>query len=117
MREIVARHLPKTEAEIEFADTGYPAMAPTAGNRALLAKLNAVNSTLDLPQMPAGDPAERGAGDIAFVSFVDGLVGLGMAGRGSHAPGETADLKSLDTQAMRAALLITRLSKEPRPAR
>jgi glutamate carboxypeptidase len=114
MQAIVARHLPKTEAEIEFADTGYPAMAPTAGNRALLAKLNAVNATLGLPEMPAGDPAQRGAGDIAFVSFIDGLVGLGMAGQGSHAPGETADLKSLDVQAMRAALLMTRLSKEPR---
>jgi glutamate carboxypeptidase len=114
MRAIVGRHLPKTDAEIEFADTGYPAMAPTAGNRALLARLNEVNKTLDLPEMPAGDPAQRGAGDIAFVSFIDGLVGLGMAGQGSHAPGETADLKSLDIQAMRAALLMTRLSKEPR---
>jgi glutamate carboxypeptidase len=117
MEAIVARHLPFAEAEITFADTGYPAMAPTEGNRRLLAKLNEVNRTLDLPEMPTGDPAGRGAGDIAFVSFIDGLVGLGMAGQGSHAPGETADLKSLDVQAMRAALLMTRLSKEPRPVR
>ena len=90
-------------------------MAPSEGNKALLAKLNAVNATLGLPEMPAGDPANRGAGDISFVAFIDGLVGLGMAGEGSHAPGETADLTSLDRQAKRAALLITRLSKEPRP--
>jgi glutamate carboxypeptidase len=117
MQAIVARSLPNAEAQISFAETGYPAMAPTAGNRALLAKLNEVNRTLDLPEMPTGDPASRGAGDIAFVSFIDGLVGLGMAGQGSHAPGETADLKSLDVQAMRAALLMTRLSNEPRLAR
>jgi len=114
MQAIVARSLPQAQATIAFADTGYPPMAPTEGNRRLLAKLNDVNRTLDLPQMPAGDPASRGAGDIAFVSFIDGLVGLGMGGQGAHAPGETADLKSLDVQAQRAALLMTRLSKEPR---
>jgi glutamate carboxypeptidase len=37
-----------------------------------------------------------------------------MAGEGSHAPGETADLTSLDWQAKRAALLISRLAREPR---
>jgi glutamate carboxypeptidase len=114
MRAIVARHLDRAGAEIEFSDDGYPPMAPTEGNRALLAQLNAVNTTLGLPQMPAGDPANRGAGDISFVAFIDGLVGLGMAGEGSHAPGETADLKSLDVQAKRAALLISRLAKTPR---
>ena len=117
MRTIVGRHLDRTQAEITFSDDGYPPMAPTDGNRALLAKLNEVNKVLDLPEMPAGDPASRGAGDISFVAFIDGLVGLGMAGEGSHAPGETADLKSLDRQAKRAALLMTRLSKEPRPKR
>ena len=115
MAAIVARHLDKTGAEISFSDDGYPPMAPTDGNKALLAKLNQVNAALGLPEMPAGDPANRGAGDISFVAFIDGLVGLGMAGEGSHAPGETADLKSLDVQAKRAALLMSRLAKEPRP--
>ena len=115
MKTIVGRHLDKAEAAIEFSDDGCPPMAPTEGNRALLARLNDVNKTLGLPEMPAGDPANRGAGDISFVAFIDGLVGLGMAGEGSHAPGETADLRSLDRQAKRAALLMTRLSKEPRP--
>ncbi|WP_411286369.1 M20/M25/M40 family metallo-hydrolase [Phenylobacterium sp.] len=117
MRAIVGRHLPRTEAKIIFDDTGYPAMAPTDGNRALLAALNEVNRTLDLPEMATGDPAGRGAGDIAFVSSIDGLVGLGLPGRGSHAPGETADLGKLDVQAQRAALLMTRLSNTPRPRR
>ncbi len=115
MQAIVERHLDKSHAVLEFADDGYPPMAPTDGNRALLARLNAVNATLGLPEMPAGDPANRGAGDISFVAFIDGLVGLGMAGEGSHAPGETADLKSLDLQAKRAALLMSRLAKEARP--
>jgi glutamate carboxypeptidase len=114
MQAIVQQHLPKTDASLTFADTGYPAMAPTDGNKALLRKLNEVNATLGLGQMPQGDPDRRGAGDIAFVSFIDGLVGMGAAGRGSHAPGETADLKSFDRQAKRAALLMTRLSKEKR---
>ncbi|WP_296600177.1 M20/M25/M40 family metallo-hydrolase [Phenylobacterium sp.] len=117
MQSIVGRHLDKTDAQIEFSDDGYPPMAPSEGNKALLAKLNEVNADLGLPQMPAGDPADRGAGDISFVAFVDGLVGMGMAGEGSHAPGETADLKSLDRQAKRTAVLVTRLSKEPRPKR
>ncbi|HEY8614733.1 M20/M25/M40 family metallo-hydrolase [Phenylobacterium sp.] len=117
MQAIVERPLPHAKATLQFDDTGYPPMAPTEGNKALLRKLNEVNATLGLPQMPQGDPARRGAGDIAFVSFVDGLVGMGMAGEGSHAPGETADLTSLERQAQRAALLMSRLAKEPRGKR
>ncbi|MFZ5718036.1 MAG: M20/M25/M40 family metallo-hydrolase [Pseudomonadota bacterium] len=114
MRAIVAQSLDEAQAEIVFAEDGYPPMAPTEGNQALLARLNAVNRTLDLPEMPAGDPASRGAADISFVSFIDGLAGMGIAGDGAHAAGETADLKSLDLQAKRAALLMYRLSREPR---
>lgn len=115
MQAIVAQHLDKATATLEFSDDSYPPMAPTAGNRALLAELNRVNASLGLPAMPEGDPAGRGAGDISFVAFIDGLVGLGMAGEGSHAPGETADLRSLPVQAKRAALLMARLSRQPRP--
>ncbi|PTQ10991.1 peptidase M20 [Sphingomonas oleivorans] len=115
MLAIVARHLPGTGAELTFAGDGYPPMAPTEGSRALLGQLNGVNRDLGLPEMAALDPLKRGAGDIGFVARdVDGLVGLGMAGEGSHAPGETADLKSLTVQAKRAAILMTRLSRETR---
>jgi glutamate carboxypeptidase len=114
MQAIVARHLPVTEASIRF-EQGYPAMPPTPGSRAFLAQLNAVNRDLGLPQMAELDPLKRGAGDIAFVAGdVDGLVGLGIAGQGSHAPGETADLGSLDRQAMRAAILMSRLGAQTR---
>jgi glutamate carboxypeptidase len=77
--------------------------------------MNVINKELGLPVMPELDPLKRGAGDIAYVShIVDGLIGLGAAGEGSHAPGETIDLKSLPLQAKRAAILMYRLSKEKR---
>jgi len=61
MQGIVDRHLPRTEAELAFSEDGYPPMAPSEGNRALLARLNAVNRDLGLPEManttrPAGAP-------------------------------------------------------------
>ena len=112
MVAIVARHAPQTTAEIVFRD-GYPPMAPTAGNRALLARLNLINADLGLPAMPELDPLKRGAGDISFVAQdVDGLVGLGTASSGEHTPEETVDLGSIRRQAERAALLMTRLSRE-----
>jgi len=113
MTDIVARGYPGAKAKIEFGQDGYPAMAPTEGNRALLGKLNGINRDLGLPEMAALDPLKRGAGDIAFVaSDVDGLVGLGPSSTGDHAPGETVDLASFPRQAKRAAILMTRLSLE-----
>ncbi len=67
MIAIVARHLPETDATISFKD-GYPPMAPTAGNRALLDRLNLINADLGLKPMPPLDPLKRGAGDISFVA-------------------------------------------------
>ena len=113
MQAIVARVSPGATADIVFGADGYPAMAPTNGNKALLAKLNVVNADLGLAQMPTLDPIKRGAGDIAFVAKdVDGLAGLGSAGFGDHAIGETVDLDSIKRQAKRAAILMTRLSRE-----
>jgi glutamate carboxypeptidase len=114
MRDIVSAHLPGTRAEITFEDS-YPAMPPTEANRKLLGRLNDINRDLGLPTMPELDPLKRGAGDIAFVADrVDGLIGFGAAGEGSHAPGETVDLTSFDRQIKRTALLISRLSRTPR---
>lgn len=111
MEAIVARHLDKTDAHITFEE-GYPAMAPTPASQALFDKLNAVNGDLGKGRLAEGDPDRRGAGDIAFVAHdVPGLVGMGMAGSGAHAAGETADLGSLDPQAERAAILMARLSR------
>lgn len=111
MRQIVARHLPQTQAEITFAE-GYPPMAPTAGNQALLDLLNTVNCDLGSPAMGAWDPGRRGAADVSFVApFTDALAGLGVHGTGAHAPGERVDLETLPLQIQRAALLIYRLTR------
>lgn len=111
MLAIVATSAPKTSAKITFDQGGYPAMAPTDGNKALLAHLNIVNRDLGLAEQPPLDPLKRGAGDISFVANdVDGLVGLGAFSTGDHAPGETVDLASIKRQAKRAAILMTRLT-------
>lgn len=113
MSAIVADHAPLTSAEITFDTGGYPAMAPTEGNKALLTSLNGVNRDLGLEEMQPLDPLKRGAGDISFVANdVDSLAGLGTFSTGDHAPGETVDLDSIKRQAKRAAILMTRLSKE-----
>lgn len=111
MRAIVAKPLNGAVATISFEE-GYPAMAPTEGSRKLLARLNEVNRDLGLEPMAELDPLRRGAGDIAFVADrIDGLIGFGAAGEGSHAPGETMDLKSLDRQTRRAALFMSRMAQ------
>ena len=115
MRAIVAQPLNGAKAEIVFEPDGYPPMAPTAANRALLARLNAVNRDMGLPEMGELDPVKRGAADISFVAKdVDGLAGLGPASRGDHAPGETVDIASIFRQAKRAAILMSRLAREKR---
>ena len=114
MRSIVARDYPGAKAELKF-DNKYPPMAPTEGNRALLARLNAVNATLGLEPMGELDPLKRGAGDISFVAAdVDSLVGLGPASDGDHTSRETVDIPSIWKQAKRAALLMSRLATEKR---
>jgi glutamate carboxypeptidase len=115
MRAIVAQSLPGSHAEISFETEPYPPMPPTEGNRALLARLNLVNVDMGLPQMGELDPSRRGAGDISFVAKdVDGLVGLGPSGNGSHSPAETVDIPSIFKQAKRAAILMSRLAREHR---
>ena len=112
MAEIVARAYPGATATLKL-DEGYPPMAPTPGNRALLARLNGVNETLGLAAMGELDPLKRGAGDISFVAAdVDSLVGLGPASTGDHTDQETVDVPSIWRQAKRAALLMSRLTAE-----
>ncbi|WP_411342369.1 M20/M25/M40 family metallo-hydrolase [Sphingopyxis sp. J-6] len=115
MAAIVADHAPGADAKIAFDPGGYPSMAPTDGNRALLAKLNTVNRDLGLAEMAPLDPLKRGAGDISFVAAdVDGLAGLGPYSTGDHAPGEAVDIPSIARQATRAAILMSRLAAEIR---
>jgi glutamate carboxypeptidase len=109
MRAIVAAHLPRTSATIEFRD-GMPAMEPTDGNMALLTILDDVSRALGAGPVEAHDPSQRGAGDISFVAKdVDGLDGLGALGENDHAPGEWVDLDVLPLLTKRTALLMYRL--------
>jgi glutamate carboxypeptidase len=111
MEAIVAEHLAKAEATIEFGE-GYPAMAPTAESRALLGILNGANASLGFGSMPELDPMKRGAGDISFVAgIVPGLAGIGATGEGAHAPGETIDLSTQPINTKRDAVLMYRLSR------
>ncbi len=112
MREIVAEHLPNTEAEIFFVDR-YPAMPPTDGNMQLRGMLSSINEELGGEALPALDPSRRGAADISFVApYTDALGGLGGQGVNMHSPEERLDLTSLPAAVKRAAILIYRLTRE-----
>ncbi len=112
MREIVAANLARTSAKITF-DDGIPAMAPTDGNYSILKQLSQVSQDLGFGKVGTVDPADRGAGDIAYVSnLISGLDGLGADGDGAHAPGESVELDSMPMLTKRAAILIYRLSRQ-----
>jgi glutamate carboxypeptidase len=118
MRDIVSRHLPGTSAAIEFSD-GYPPLAPTDGNRRLLAMYDEASRDLGFGPVTAVDPADAGAADISFTAgrVFMALDGIGLMGTGGHTVEETADLRTLPSQAKRAALLMYRLRdlELPRP--
>jgi len=115
MEAIAAQPLAGATTKLEFDPDEYPPMAPTEGSRALLARLNGVNADMGLEPMGELDPMRRGAGDISFVAKdVDGLIGLGPASDGDHAPGERVDISSIWRQAKRAAILMSRLATEKR---
>jgi glutamate carboxypeptidase len=110
-------NLPGTRAELAFFP-GYPPMAPTEGNHAVLAVLDGVSRDLGYGPIVPHDPGARGAADVSFVAdLVDGsLDGLGAMGHREHAPDEWVELDKLPMLIERAALLIHRLLEAPRPA-
>jgi glutamate carboxypeptidase len=113
MRVIVAQHLAKTNAKINFIE-GYPAMAVTPAGKELLGEWSDASVALGLGPVTEAGPMTRGAGDISFVaSYLPGLVGVGALGKGAHAEGETIFLDSLPSQAKRNAVLMERLSHQP----
>jgi glutamate carboxypeptidase len=112
MRTIVTANLPRTSAKISFED-GIPAMPATEGNYALLNQLSQVSQDLGFGKVGTVDPADRGAGDIAYVShLISGLDGMGADGAGAHAPGESVILDSMPMLTKRAAILIYRLTRQ-----
>ena len=110
MREIVAASLPRTSAEIVF-DEGYPPLAPTDGNRRLLAMLDQASRDLGLNPVTPVDPDRAGAADVSFVADHVPMIidAAGLKGTGGHTVEETADLRVLAIQAKRAAVLLARL--------
>ena len=111
MRQVVARHLPGTSAEITFTE-GYPPMAPNEASYALLDMLNEVSSDLGVSTMVPLDPGLRGAADISFVApHTDCLSGMGVYSSGAHSPEERVELDSILLAAKRAALMIYRLTR------
>lgn len=115
MRDIVARHLPLTSAEITF-DDGYPPMALSDGNRRLLAMYDQASRDLGFVPVAAVDPSRAGAADVAFIAGIVPMVidGIGLSGRDDHSEKETADLRMLPVQAKRAAIVLYRLSQGAR---
>jgi glutamate carboxypeptidase len=112
MQEIVSHHLPKTSAELTFLD-GYPPMAPTAGNRKLLAAYDRASRDLGFGSVVAVDPSRAGAADVSFVAGVVPMLidGIGLSGHDDHTDKETADLRMLPSQTKRAALVMYRLTQ------
>ena len=110
MREIVAKSLPGTRAEITFEDS-YPAMPTTPAGAALIALYDSASRALGYPAVRAMDAANRGAGDLSFVApYIPGIDGLGVFGAGGHSPNESVQLRSLEIQTARATVLMLRLA-------
>ncbi|MFT4874970.1 M20/M25/M40 family metallo-hydrolase [Congregibacter sp.] len=111
MRKIAAENLTQTSAEVSF-NHGYPPMAPSKGNDALLNHYSVISKELGYGPVKAVDPRRAGAADISFAaSCVDAaLDGLGLMGEGGHTVDEVADLRTLPQQTQRAAILLYRIA-------
>ena len=116
MQEIVAKPLPGTTSTIVFED-GYPPMAPSEGNKALLARYDQGSRDLGFGAVVAVDPSKAGAADVSFVApFVSSAIdGIGLAGGDDHTDKETANLNMLAPLTKRAALVLYRLQGAGKP--
>jgi len=112
MQDIVSHHLPQTSATIEF-DDGYPPMAPTEGNKRLLAMYDRASRDLGFGGVVAVDPSRAGAADVSFIASKVPMIidGIGLSGHDDHTEKETADLRMLAPMTKRAALLMYRLTQ------
>jgi glutamate carboxypeptidase len=112
MTAIVKTSLPHTRATIAFED-GYPPLAPTDGNRKLLAMYDQSSRDVGAGPVAAVDPDRAGAADVSFVATQVPMIidGIGLMGRDDHTVKETADLGTLPSQTKRAAVFLLRLAK------
>jgi glutamate carboxypeptidase len=111
MRDVVAKHRPRTEPKLTISHR-YPPMDATKANLDVLAQFDAASRDLGYGPVSPNDPAQRGAGDAAFAAQYCGVLdGLGPSGTGAHAARESVDLKSFLMQTTRTAVLIYRLTR------
>ncbi len=112
MGRIVAAHLPGTTATLAFQHR-YPPMPASDGNRALLAIYDGASRDLGHGGVEAVDPMRAGAADVSFVAadVEMAIDGIGLMGEGGHTVRETADLRTLASQAKRVAVTLERLSR------
>jgi len=110
MQDIVATPVTHGSATLTF-DEGYPPMAPTEGNRKLLAMYDQASRDVGAGPVAAVDPDRAGAADVSFVAGEVKMIldGVGLMGRDDHTVKETADLSTLPSQTKRAAILLHRL--------
>ena len=113
MEAIVRESLPHTSAQITFEE-GYPPLSPTEGNNRLLAMYDRASRDSGGGPVTAVNPDRAGAADVSFVAAHVPMIldGIGLMGDGGHTAQETADLRTLPSQAKRAALLIYRLMRD-----
>jgi len=109
---VAAANAKTTKATITFGG-GYPPLAPTPGNEALLAVYNKASEDLGLGTVTAVSPDRAGAADVSFIATqVKSVIdAVGLKGHDDHSPLETADLATLSVQAKRAAVTLLRLSQ------
>ena len=111
MRDIVSQNLPGTRATIRFREF-YPPMPQTEGNQRILAAYSQASEDAGLGHIAGRAALDGGAGDIQFAApYVDCLDGIGTAGNGSHSDEEEMQIASVERSAVRAALLIYRLTR------
>lgn len=110
MEAIVKASLPHAESTITFED-GYPPLAPTEGNKKLLAMYDQASRDVGAGPVAAVDPDRAGAADVSFVAGHVPLIldGIGLMGHSDHTVNETADLHTLPSQTKRAAVFLYRL--------
>jgi glutamate carboxypeptidase len=112
MESIVSASLDHTKSTITF-DDGYPPLAPTQGNKDVLAIYDKVSRDLGLWPVTAIDPMRAGAADVSFAApyIPKALDAIGLAGWDDHTEKETADLRMFAPQIKRVAVLLYRLSQ------
>jgi glutamate carboxypeptidase len=112
MTAIVKQSLPHTTATIAFEE-GYPPLAPSDGNRRLLALYDRASRDLDAGEVTAVNPDRAGAADVSFVAGKINTIidGVGLMGKNDHTDEETADLATLPSQTKRMAVLLYRIQQ------